>query len=561
MQIGKWVQTGLVLFTWIIAMNSQAGVTATVDRNTVSEFDVLTLTVRVTGGARDAEPDFSMIERDFEIINRQSRTNSSISIINGRQTSTDRTDYVLTLRARRQGQLTIPAIRIDGESTSPIPIRAVEQSAADARRMNQLVFFETSVDTDTTYVQGQIIYTVKLFYSEAISGDFPPPPAVDDALIETLEKEKRYETIVSNRRYYVLEKQYAIFPQRSGQLVIPRETFIGSRGRGGLFSSRQTVNAVSDKHTVNVETIPSSFNGDHWIPARAFTLSESWTENPPQFRVGEPINRILIQTVEGLSASLLPPLGEFELDKAKTYADPPESSQQFVSTGVIASTRTTIGIVPTEAGELILPEIRVPWWDTTANELKVAVIPGATYQVLPAPGESQPNSAIPGPAAIPEAITITTSSETPPFWMYVSMVLAALWLISVWQWLSTRSRLAVLEAKPVQESPNVPEARESVRFKALIKACKSNDPAAAHRHLNHWARVKFPEVESLLALVRTQEDQDFEQAIRDLELALFSSEPQDTWDGARLIAATTQIRGRKLPSTKPPALQATLNPL
>ena len=271
----------------VVAGFTHASVTASVDRNSVTEFELVRLTIRISGDAPDTAPDFSGIELDFEIINTQNHKSSSISIVNGRQTSSVRTDYVLTLRVKRLGRLIIPPIRVGAETTSAIPIHAMVQSSQTTRRMNQLVFFDTRVDTTNTYVQGQVLYTVKLFYSESISGDFPPPPKIEDAVIETIETEKRYESMVNNRRYYVLEKRYAIFPQKSGVMVIPREAFLGSRGRGGLFSSRQRVNAVSDKHLVTVKTIPESFIGTNWIPARQLTLSESWADNPPEFRVPE----------------------------------------------------------------------------------------------------------------------------------------------------------------------------------------------------------------------------------------------------------------------------------
>ena len=153
MQIGNKMKIGLLLACALFSVSLNGAVTATVDRNTVSEFDLLTLTIRVSGGEPDRAPDFSAISRDFDIINTQTQQSSSISFINGRQTSSVRVDYVLTLRAKRLGRLSIPPIRVGNEVTSAIPIQSVPRSVAETRRMNQQVFFETSVDTKNTYVQ------------------------------------------------------------------------------------------------------------------------------------------------------------------------------------------------------------------------------------------------------------------------------------------------------------------------------------------------------------------------------------------------------------------------
>ena len=62
------------------AVIAQGAVTATVDRKHITEFDLLTLTLRVTGD-NTSEPDPSPLERNFEIVGQQSQQNSSIYII------------------------------------------------------------------------------------------------------------------------------------------------------------------------------------------------------------------------------------------------------------------------------------------------------------------------------------------------------------------------------------------------------------------------------------------------------------------------------------------------
>ena len=158
----------LCMILALVSLTAGATMTATIDRNQMTEFEVLTLTVRVSGDGVD-RPDFDPIERDFEIINTQTRQSSSFSFVNGRQTSTVYTDYILSLRARRLGELTIPALYLGAARTQPIRIQVVETSAGTSRQ-NRLVFFDTSVDTPETYVQGQIIYSVKLLYADSVSG-------------------------------------------------------------------------------------------------------------------------------------------------------------------------------------------------------------------------------------------------------------------------------------------------------------------------------------------------------------------------------------------------------
>ena len=138
----------LGVFSWILSIAShgvQASVTATVDRNQITEYDLLTLTLRVTGD-ESGTPDLAPVEQDFEIVGQQSQQNSSISIINGQQTRRSYVDHVVTLRPRQLGNLVIPPITVGTERTDAIAVAVVAQSKAVRERMQQILFFETLVD-------------------------------------------------------------------------------------------------------------------------------------------------------------------------------------------------------------------------------------------------------------------------------------------------------------------------------------------------------------------------------------------------------------------------------
>ncbi|MEX0942452.1 MAG: BatD family protein, partial [Pseudomonadales bacterium] len=458
-RIGKFQTSKLIAAVAVVVMMpvlilastvAKAALTATVDRTSVTELDLVTLTIRLSHATATGSPDFGVLEKDFDLVRLSGPNRSSQIIIeNGRQFTDSHVEWALNLRPKRTGELTIPSFTIAGERTDPITLNVQEANARTVNRMNQFVFFETSVDTTSTYVQGQVIYTVKLFYVDAISGDFPPPPTISDAVIETIENEKRYESIKDNRRFYVLEKRYAIYPQRSGELIIPRETFTGTRGRGGFFSDRERVSAVSKQHLIEIKPRPDRFPSSHWLPAQAVTLTESWSqtgagERGPTFTVGEPVNRTLTVTAIGLSSSLLPPFAPLELDNAKTYQDPAETNDRRSPDGMIASLKTTVGIVPTKAGTLTVPEVRIPWWNTTTDRLEIATIPSQTFEVAPAPASS--STFVP-----PETPTVTGPAQQTPapmvegsesrIWQTIAAILAAIWAITLYQWWALRRRL------------------------------------------------------------------------------------------------------------------------
>ena len=170
--IGKWT----ILLLLLAQGTVHAGLTSTVERTIVSDLDLVVLTIRATDEDFATKIDFSPLNKDFEIINQSSRENRSISIVNGQTTNVSYKDHVFTLRPRKVGEIFIPALKGGGKATRPIRIKVTAQTNSQIQRMRELVFFETSVDKNSIFVQEQILYSVKLFYSESIRGDFQIRP-------------------------------------------------------------------------------------------------------------------------------------------------------------------------------------------------------------------------------------------------------------------------------------------------------------------------------------------------------------------------------------------------
>ncbi|MFT5321442.1 MAG: hypothetical protein ACI934_001595, partial [Pseudohongiellaceae bacterium] len=82
---------------------------AFVDRNEITLSEILTLTIRVDNSLGNTRPSLAGLNRDFEQIGNVS-TRSSYSNING--TVQSFVDYIVQVRPRSTGTLTIPSFRI-----------------------------------------------------------------------------------------------------------------------------------------------------------------------------------------------------------------------------------------------------------------------------------------------------------------------------------------------------------------------------------------------------------------------------------------------------------------
>ncbi len=82
-------------------------------------------------------------------------------------------------------------------------------------------FLTSSVSKETIYVQEQLLYTVKIYFSMPFDqGAQLGAPLVDNAVIQQLGNDISTQEVIDGLRYNVIERRFVLFPQSSGSLEI-----------------------------------------------------------------------------------------------------------------------------------------------------------------------------------------------------------------------------------------------------------------------------------------------------------------------------------------------------
>src|SRR5690606_6363760 len=167
-------------------------------------------------------PELEPLLKDFQIIDQRQRYN--MQSINGKNHAT--VTWVYTLMPKRSGTLQIPSLKFKDAVSEPIEVevspRAANTGTPDA------VFLKAEINQESAFVQEQLIYSLKLHYQDTLLNGDLTEPEVANAVIKPLEKQKEYSQIIDGRRYDIIERRYAIFPQSSGTLRIDPQQFSGS---------------------------------------------------------------------------------------------------------------------------------------------------------------------------------------------------------------------------------------------------------------------------------------------------------------------------------------------
>ncbi len=575
----------------MLAQAARAEVSASVDRDRIYEGDTLTLILESDGNVQGS-PDLTPLQGDFEVLG--TGRSSNIRIINGQQSIS--TGWQIRLRPRRLGDLIVPPLSVGGEKTRPLVVHVGKVPPEVARKNAEQLFVETEIDSGghPPYVQQQVKLTVRLYYRvRLLDGELSEPTPDGDVVFERLGDDKRYETVRNGKRYKVIEREYAMFPQRSGELHIPSVVFSGHAAlrrpaRSHRPSSRldslmqrffgddpfmddffanspfgargKRLVARSPSQTLKVLPPPKDYHGSDWLPAAGIELHDSWTENPPQPRAGEPVTRVLTLRAKGLEASQLPQLEIAPSADYKVYPEPATSRNLLADGWVVGELRREFAIVPTHAGKLVLPPIRVHWWDTQQNKERDTVLPRWELSVLPGQGVSSTSS----PATSAPEQKNDESAEAPAqsasalgpspgsrdlgnriadHWPWLAALMALLLALSVTWW--TRRKRAAVRAAAGEPPATNPRAGNQAARAALREACQRNDTRALARALLQLARAEWPEQPplDLRALARRLPDQA--EILERLDRALFAGGTLEADDTRTLCEAFRNGLGQK----------------
>ena len=89
------------------------------------------------------------------------------------------------------------------------------------------------MDSPAPYIGQQDVYTLKLFYAGSLTGGQLGDPQADAAQVIHLNGDTRYQTTRNGQTYQVVERHYALVPERNGRIVVRGPTFMGQMLSGG----------------------------------------------------------------------------------------------------------------------------------------------------------------------------------------------------------------------------------------------------------------------------------------------------------------------------------------
>lgn len=492
-----------------------AAVNAMVDKEEIDETQVVMLSVAVSGSQQYSEPDWTLLEDDFHLA-ATTQQRESVEIINGRVRRF--LSWEVYLIPKRLGNLTIPSFQFGNEKTEPITIVVKELDPELKKQIAENVFFETSVEPQSPYVQAAIHVTRRLYYSNNVQvrPEQFLPLSIDDALVVEIGDVKRSFSVRGDNRHNVLIRRSVVFAERSGDLTIPATQLMV---RVSLGTRDVTLPVFSKPKTLRVLSIPRGYPDDHnWFPASDVRVTDSLaTADLEGLSVGDSIVRQIEITAIDAHSTGIPQVDLNMHDSVRRYPDPPQLSDSALIDSVVGKRTQSETLLLTSAGTIEIPQTDVVWWSPEEQQVKRTVIEKQVINVASGLMEDDAESQAVG-ANVPlgigqETESLANSRFLFPPWQVIVYLCTFLVLVAILAYVVAVRRFRLFARDPMGPS-----------ISSIQRGLKSKNPGEVKSAMAGWlcVHLQIPRVDALEVL---NSDSEARRVLDNLNESIYSDRP------------------------------------
>ena len=543
----------LTLLTTLSNAVFAATLSSIVDRNTLSINETLTLTVIIDEEVNTSSLNLSPLNENFEILGASPQVGSSSSTINGKTTSVASTRWTISLKPKREGTLVIPALTVNGAESTPINVSVNESKQTNSSNLPLEV--SVTLSADEVYPSQQLIVELELSAAADVRSLNGSPLLINGAETESL-GQRTFQRVDNGVVRQVINLKYAIFAKDPGEIVIPIMTFTGLQGgQRSFFGDRgKQVSARTKQMTVSVLDIPKD-KTHPWFPADNVTITSTWSTDKSELQTGAPVTRTITITAQGQTATAIPPLSRpSNPETLKSYKDKAKLESQPTEYGFVSTRIESEALVANSSGKIIVPELKVNWWNVKTKQWEVVSLAAETLTVS--------GSAVPIEEPI---VSDQTSSPRPEknthkinwLWPLLSAGLALICLIQA----GIIFKLSRVKRSKTATITKAQDSSEKTHWQALNKSLKNNDMQEVRKDILSWAASALADDKAvtLKSLRSLAKDSALSIELKNLEESIYHNGAN--YNTASLAKPLEDLRATILNADTPSNQSSTLAPL
>jgi hypothetical protein len=383
-----------------------ADFSATLGSDHVKSGESVSLQLTLSGANAGSAPDISALKQVFTVTSKLQPSNITI----GTTAANTKVRWQLNLVPKRDGRLTVPPVTIETDAgmlrTAPVVLEVDQRSIPISSQTNidgTTVSITALASTTKPYQNQSIRYTVRSELRGSVSDASLGDISVNNAIVAQEGEPDVRDEFANGSPVKIIEFHFIITPLQPGTIIIPPAvmqgkvrtpdiaSMFGSGISSGVGRGMNFFSAFGDEpfkiasNEVQLDVKPPATRMDPWLPLTSLRILED-TIVSQSVQVGEPLVRKLTLLADGAVGSQLPDLEARQDHKNfRVYADKPTTGENVdTKSGTILGWRKEgYTLIPQKVGRLVLPAVKVRWWDIVNNKATTAELPERVINVLP----------------------------------------------------------------------------------------------------------------------------------------------------------------------------------
>jgi hypothetical protein len=274
---------------------------------------------------------------------------------------------------------------------------------------------------------------------------------------------------IEGETWQVLRYEYPIFLQRSGRVEIP-PLEVEFSAMAGFGSEPESFRSKTPRLSLSARVPEGVANLRGLVTTSRFSVRVDLEPDPVGLRVGDALTRKIVRQAVDVTGMAFVPLPVADLPGIAVYDRSPEIAETRNRGEMTGSRTDSTTYVLQQPGSFVIPGFELQWWNPETRVLRSESVPDLEIEVEANPVLSG------GPEKVDAALS--TIRRRPG--LVAAIGLGAIALVV---WLRRRASDLKLRLEHLRAARR---EGEPARYRALMRACRSNEPALAYNALMNW---------------------------------------------------------------------------
>ncbi len=242
------------------------------------------------------------------------------------------------------------------------------------------VFSEVSINKTSAFVGEPIEVTVAVYTSTWFTKGVNPGNIKVNNAFSVYFRSLSTSQKIDGQTYAGVQLIFNVFPYTDKDIEFPSLTIdVETPDLGGYKGVKRRV--VTRSRNIKVKSIPSNIPRENWLVSSNVYVSESWSKQLSDIKVGDVVKRTITRTALNTVQELVPSVVWDSIPNVSLYPITSSSKNKKTKTSISASRTEGVQYLFEKEGEIILPSIEVIWWNPYRKKLYKKTLKSVTVNV------------------------------------------------------------------------------------------------------------------------------------------------------------------------------------